>query len=131
MKRTTCSDQGSASLEKLVRRAETDPRLLSADDDWRLARIVETEAGRELSWRTTLGRVDGHVVDLDLEDELVRSSVKDRARGEVRARLIFEQREVAAASRNRSQDEGQSASQFSASSPLVEQEIGRASCRER
>src|SRR5215510_8726245 len=121
MKRTTCSDQRSASLEKLVRRAEADPRLLSADDDWRLARSVETEAGRELSWRTTLGRVDGHVVDFDLEDELVRSGVKDRARGEVRARLLFEQREVAAASRNRGQDEGQSASQLSASCPLVEQ----------
>ena len=101
MKPATCGDQRSASLEKLVRRAEADPRLLSADDDWRLARSVETEAGRELNWRTTLGRVDSHVVDFDLEDELVRSGVKDRARGEIRARLIFEQREVAAASRNR------------------------------
>jgi hypothetical protein len=37
----------SLSLKKLVRQAEAEPRPLSADDDGRLARGVESKAGRE------------------------------------------------------------------------------------
>jgi hypothetical protein len=99
-------DACSLSLEKLVRWTEAGPRTLRAKDDGRLARSVETEAGRETTRRTLLGRVDGRVVDFNLEDELARSGVQDRDRNEVRARTVYEQRELATASWNSGQDDG-------------------------
>ena len=59
--------------------------------------------------------------DFDPEDELARSGVLDRDRNDVRARTVYEQRELATASRSSRQDDGQPANQLSASRLLVEQ----------
>jgi len=92
----------SLSLEKLVRWTEAEPQSLGADNDRRLARSVETKAGRESSLRTSLGRVDGCLI---LMMNLPRPASWIVIETMFRARTLQKKRAVAAAARNSGQDE--------------------------